>query len=80
MKYLVRVILGFSLLLGAAGLTARPAQAGLLDRLLDRLQDRREQRHDRRGVPEIDPAGMAGAIVLVVGGTLLLKSRKRKAD
>jgi hypothetical protein len=80
MKYLVRGILGFSMLLGATALTARPAMAGPLDWLFNRIDDRRPSHHQRHGVPEIDPAGLAGAIALVAGGTLLLKSRKRKAD
>jgi hypothetical protein len=75
MKYLVRGSLGLSLLLATASLTARPTMA---DKLNDRLE-RRTERHERRGLPEIDPAGMAGAVVLVGAGTLLLKSRKRKA-
>jgi hypothetical protein len=79
MKYLARSILGCSLLLGATALTARPAMAGPLSWLFGHFDDR-PSHHQRHGVPEIDAAGLAGAVALVVAGTLLLKSRKRKVD
>jgi hypothetical protein len=68
MKSIVGRLLGFVAALGLVAVMSSPAFA-------DRDDHPKKPSHS---APEIDPAGLAAVGALLVGGTLLLKSRRAK--
>jgi hypothetical protein len=70
MKSTVGRLLGFVASLGLVVLLAGPAHA-------DRGEHEDQGHQESHSAPEIDPAGLGAVASLLVGGSLVLKSRRK---